>query len=117
MKDPVAKREDLYGDSNGLVVTKADGVLGLAQERVLIVVLVARDGVTRLLRGRLLALRLKGRRDGVRRALELVTGLLSRGLLRVRLHSGRGLVGHRLASSVRHSDKDIRGCIKGLKSW
>jgi hypothetical protein len=53
---------------------------------------VARDSVADLLTVRLLALRLKGRSDGIASALELVTDMLGGGLLRVRLDGRGGLV-------------------------
>jgi hypothetical protein len=64
-----------------------------------VVVRVARDGITRTLRRRLVALGLDGRRERVGSALDLVTEVLGGGLLRVGLEGGTGLVGEALATT------------------
>jgi hypothetical protein len=66
-----------------------------------VVVRVARDGVTRTLRRRLVALGLDGRRNRVGSALDLVTEVLGGGLLRVGLEGGTGLVGEALTTTTR----------------
>jgi hypothetical protein len=60
---------------------------------------VARDRVSDLLRGRLLALRLRARAERVGGALELVAEVLGGRLLRVGLKRGARLVGEALATS------------------
>jgi hypothetical protein len=66
-----------------------------------VVVRVAREGVTDLLGGRLLALGLKSRGSRVGVALELVTEVLGGRLLRVGLKGGGGLVGQALTADWR----------------
>jgi len=86
----------------GLVLAHTHGVLSLLHHRLVVLVAVGAEGITRLLGGRLLALGLHGGRDGVTGTLHLVTHMLGGRLLRVGLDSSTGLAGKRLAVGVGH---------------
>jgi hypothetical protein len=80
--------------SSLLVVAEAHSVLGLVNDRIRVLVLVAADSIAHALSSRLLAVGLQGGGSRVSLALEHVAGLLGHRLLRVGLGRGTELIGH-----------------------